>query len=186
MASSSRPLTCPTLIDQRARDTPDREWAVIPKTESLKDGYRSMTYAQLANGINKVAWWLDQHLPLIGKFDTVLYEGPNDVRWLFMVFATQKTKRTHLILNPNNSIDADVKLMEATNCQIIVVAKGGESRPVQLQEKMPNVITVPFPDAEEFLSNQIVEKYPYEGPATEAEAAKTPWKITHTSGTTGR
>lgn len=181
----SCPLTCPPFIDRRASETPDRVWAVIPKTENLRDGYRNVTYAQFANGINKVAWWLDNHLPRLGEFDTVFYDGPNDVRWLFIMFAIQKTKRQLLILNPNNSIEADIKLLEQTNCQTIVAAKGSGGHSAELSKAVPTLGYVAFPEVEVFLSDEVVEMYPYEEPATEEEAARIPWKISHTSGTTG-
>lgn len=63
-------------------------WPVIPT--SYDAGFRSVTYAQLANMVNGLAWWLDDHL---GKHanQVFAYIGPNDARTPALGLAGVKT-----------------------------------------------------------------------------------------------
>ena len=92
------------LIDARASETPDRVYAVQPISPyDLSDGYREVSYKQLARAVNRAAWWLDEIMAPsaekgglelgANKVPTFTYLGPNDIRWAFLSFAAFKTKR---------------------------------------------------------------------------------------------
>lgn len=70
------------IVDERAQNEPDREWALIPNSSNPKDGWRKITYKQAANAINRVAHKLASTtgVPQTGEFPTVAYVGPNDAR----------------------------------------------------------------------------------------------------------
>lgn len=49
----------PNMVDRLARDLPHavyREWPVLPT--SYDAGFYTVTYSQLANAVNGLAWWL--------------------------------------------------------------------------------------------------------------------------------
>lgn len=77
-------------IDNEAANDPERiclEIAGIPGTESVR-----VTADQLANAINRAAWWLEETLGGRGnKFPTVAYTGISDLRYLILVVAGVKT-----------------------------------------------------------------------------------------------
>lgn len=53
-------------------------------------GVRTITYADLANIVNGLAWWLVKHHG--SQSGSILaYLGPNDVRFMAIVLATMKT-----------------------------------------------------------------------------------------------
>lgn len=185
MSKMSRPWTRIAAIDKRSKSTPDRPWVVIPKTNDLKDGHIDITYGQLARAVNSLCWWLDQNVPRIGDFDTILYLGPNDIRWPLINFAAHKTLRKHLILNPNNALEADIKLIDDTQVMKILVAHGHEASAERLLKQRPKLQQLHFPELERWLETGDALMYPYDGPATEEDAYRTPAMITHTSGTTG-
>jgi hypothetical protein len=83
----------PTVIEERASDTPDRIYAIIPNSDSLQDGYRNFRYNQLAKAIDKMSWWLDQKLGKSVDLDTLAYVGASDLRYLFLYVAAIKTRR---------------------------------------------------------------------------------------------
>lgn len=95
----SRNLTCdvnipfPVLIDQRASDTPDRTFAIIPRTANISDGYREYKYSELAQAVNKISWWLDQELGKSVNLETIAYMGSPDLRYSFLVVGALKTRR---------------------------------------------------------------------------------------------
>lgn len=87
----SKQLT-PTLLEDGARSTPDRVWAKFPiSNTTYEHGFRSATYSQMLNAVNKVAWILDQSVGKSPKFDTLTYLGPSDLRYHIVLLAAIKT-----------------------------------------------------------------------------------------------
>lgn len=84
----------PVTIDEIARDTPEREWALLPSRDRGRDRYQSITYAVFANAINSMAWFMDHHLgrPPAGQFPTVCYIGRSDMRYQVVQVAAAKTE----------------------------------------------------------------------------------------------
>jgi hypothetical protein len=82
----------PVLIDQTARDEPDRAAFSLPRNDSdLSQGYVDVTYATFANAINQIAWLIESTLGRSDKFDTIAYLGAPDIRYHFMQMAVVKT-----------------------------------------------------------------------------------------------
>ena len=80
-------------LDRIADVDPDRPFCAIPVDDSnVEAGFQDVSYARIANGSNKVAWWLER---TIGKgppgyFETLAYLGPLDLRYtLFLVAAVK-------------------------------------------------------------------------------------------------
>lgn len=78
------------MVDRLARERPDAAyglWPVAPA--SYEQGFRTITYAQLANIINGLAQLLVKHLGA-GSGQVLTYVGPNDVRLTSLVLAAIK------------------------------------------------------------------------------------------------
>lgn len=69
-----------------------RPWALIGRSANPSDGFRSISYAQLSNAVNRAAWWLEANL-LAEKDAPCAYLGPNDIRYAILALATIKTRR---------------------------------------------------------------------------------------------
>lgn len=83
-----------TVIDQYAREEPERAWVSIPRTDKLSDGYVDVTYKQLANAVSHAALWLDASLgPGKDAFETFAYVGPKDLRYPVLAVAAVKVGR---------------------------------------------------------------------------------------------
>ena len=68
----------PNLVDNTAKKTPDRIYAEYPKSPDTYDqGYRSITFKQLANAVNCIAGFLKWSLGP-GSSNILPYIGPND------------------------------------------------------------------------------------------------------------
>ena len=94
MAPLKNRITYPVLIRERARTDPSKAYAIIPKTDSLEDGYRELTYGMLARAMNKASWWLDREIGVNSfECDTFGYIGANDHRYTFLYLAAYNTKR---------------------------------------------------------------------------------------------
>jgi acyl-CoA synthetase (AMP-forming)/AMP-acid ligase II len=92
MGPSMNRKPLPVLTDERARETPERVYSIVPKTTALEDGFVNFTYQQLARAINKTSWWLDQHLGKSVDFETFAYIGLNDHRYTILCLAAVKNK----------------------------------------------------------------------------------------------
>ena len=65
----------PTYIDRLGHESPEKSWALIPRSKDLKDGFGEYRYRHLVAAIDSVAWWIES---LIGRstiFETVAYMG---------------------------------------------------------------------------------------------------------------
>ena len=81
----------PNIIDDMARVRPEAVYAEIPRSlTSCKDGYRKITYRDLANAINGVALFLEKELGRGKKHETLSYLGPNDLGYIFMIVGAVK------------------------------------------------------------------------------------------------
>lgn len=81
----------PNIVDRVARLTPDAPYALYPNHPlSYSHGYRTVTYKDLANAVNGLAWWLNKNLGSSQQFDVLAYVGPNDVRYTALVLGAIK------------------------------------------------------------------------------------------------
>lgn len=67
-------------------------WPIAPT--SYEAGFRTITYAQLANVINGLAWWITAELGPGQDNEVLTYLGPNDVRLTALVLAAVKAGYT--------------------------------------------------------------------------------------------
>jgi acyl-coenzyme A synthetase/AMP-(fatty) acid ligase len=81
------------MVDQIASTNPSAVygmWPVVPT--SYEAGFRPITYAQLANIVNGLAWWLAEKQRGQPKGSEVFaYVGPNDARVPALALAGVKT-----------------------------------------------------------------------------------------------
>lgn len=80
------------IIDDVARKNPERTWLKIPRSANAGDGWKDVSFKTGANAINRIAHKIIEILghPAQGQFPTIAYIGPNDVRYLIMMFAAVK------------------------------------------------------------------------------------------------
>jgi acyl-CoA synthetase (AMP-forming)/AMP-acid ligase II len=84
----------PHIIDERAKTGYGRPFALFPRSKVPGAGFRAVSYAQLANAVNRAAWWLEATTTQDEEKERpVAYLGPNDLRYIIFVLATMKTGR---------------------------------------------------------------------------------------------
>jgi len=102
------------LLDERARRTPDRIFAEVPNGQTLEHGFKDYTYAEMANAVNVMTHWLRSELekyPDSGS-GPIPYIGPNDLRYILILFAAQKVGRPMLVPLRYNNPEAQVSLIQ--------------------------------------------------------------------------
>ena len=77
-------------VDDLATSEPDRVWATVPKGEEISDGFRDVTFRELANVVDSVAWWLESKIGRSDQFEVLAYLGLSDVRYAILFFAAVK------------------------------------------------------------------------------------------------
>ncbi|KAI3323034.1 acetyl-CoA synthetase-like protein [Xylariaceae sp. AK1471] len=155
-------------------------WPVAPA--SYQAGFREINYAQLANIVNGLAWWIIDQLGGPGNGEQVLtYIGPNDVRYCALVLAAVKTGYVMFLTSPRNSPAAHQALFDKLECQSLLTTDPVPPAAVAVIEAVkPRTLTVPSID------QLLGTEYPaYIYSKTYEEAQGNPFIIIHTSGSTG-
>lgn len=75
------------IVDEMGRDEPDRVVYQLPLTRNVAEGFRDITALELANAVNRTAWWLESKVGQGSSFPTVGYIGPRksfplSISWL--------------------------------------------------------------------------------------------------------
>lgn len=174
----------PNVIDETARQTPDLECMSIPRSTDPCDGWKPVTWAQVANAVNYVANMLitQNGHPVPGKFPTVAYIGLEDPRYPIFVVGAIKAGYQALLISPRNSIEAQLNLFEKTDCNILyhelqfvsMVQPWVDGRPA-----MRSAAIAPF---DEWVADGVT---PVLYTKTFSEAEWDPYMVLHTSGSTG-
>ena len=82
----------PQIVDRLAAQTPSAPYGLWPASPvSFDAGFRTISYAQLANVVNGLSRWLFNELGKPPAPAFVAYVGPNDVRLCALALACIKT-----------------------------------------------------------------------------------------------
>ncbi|KAL8713809.1 MAG: hypothetical protein Q9225_006706 [Loekoesia sp. 1 TL-2023] len=81
----------PNIVDGMAKLKPEALYAQSPASYSSYDkGYRKITYHELANAVNGIAWLLTEELGRGENFETLAYFGPNDLSYPVVILGAVK------------------------------------------------------------------------------------------------
>ncbi len=80
-----------TVIEEKARLEPNDAYIRYAPADWETNGYRSISWKQYANAIDKVAYFLDKKLGTTNEPFVIGYFGPNDARYAILIAACIKT-----------------------------------------------------------------------------------------------
>jgi len=80
----------PQVADEIAKLDPHRIYASIPYSPDVTEGFRDVTFLQLAHAVNHIAWWLHQDFGRSNDFETLAYMGISDLRYTVIFLAAIK------------------------------------------------------------------------------------------------
>lgn len=80
------------VIDDLALTDPERKVCSMPESIDSPHIYTDLSVKKLSQAINYMAWWIEKSFGKCTSFDeTLAFLGANDVRYLVMVIACNKT-----------------------------------------------------------------------------------------------
>ncbi len=172
----------PAMIDKLAFSDPDRSWASLPYDDSdLSKGYEDISYARLADAINKLSWLIALAIGTSSNFDTIAYFGLADVRYAMMQMAACKTGYKVLFSSALNTPDTHISLLQQLECRAVFSASVVDIS--YLLERHP-ALSIVVPELDDLLNEADgTQHFPYT--KTFEEAQFDPYVVLHTSGTTG-
>lgn len=172
-----------TLIDTIAQNDPDRPFAEITTGSSKPYQFQLISMGQFARAIDKAALWMGDNFGKdSGSF--VAYAGPQDVRYLILIFAGVKSGKPMFLPSLRNSPEANTSLIEAYGCRSFILPSEGPFKDMfaeTIEGKALQVVQAP--DLVFFLDNDGTEKYQWSSSYEKARSA--PYVGLQTSGTTG-
>ena len=66
----------PKFVDELAKTTPNRVFALIPRSAQYGDGLQDVTISTFARAINRAASWMESAIGKGSDFETIAYIGP--------------------------------------------------------------------------------------------------------------
>jgi acyl-CoA synthetase (AMP-forming)/AMP-acid ligase II len=88
----------PTTLFKIANLYPDIVWVeYFSDSQDIAKGHRKVTYREFANAVHALAWWIEENVgkPTVGDGrETMVYIGPNDLRYGILVLASIVTGYT--------------------------------------------------------------------------------------------
>ncbi|KAF2647901.1 acetyl-CoA synthetase-like protein [Lophiostoma macrostomum CBS 122681] len=170
------------ILDEVAQEDPDRLYGEIPSSpDTFADGYRKVSYRQLANGVNGMAHWIEANVGRSTTFETLVYFGPHDMRYIILVLAAVKTGFRMLFPSTRFATPAIVQIIQTIDSKTLLVAEPVDPVVDSLLE-IHQMVKYQVPDLYTLLESQSGH-YAYAKSFEEARGE--PLLVLHTSGTTG-
>ncbi|KAF5979584.1 nonribosomal peptide synthetase MxcG (component of the myxochelin iron transport regulon) [Fusarium bulbicola] len=170
----------PVVIDEIARDEPDRVLFYTPHNGQPSQGYDEVTTKIFANSINRLCGWLDSQLgsPTVSK--TIAYIGQNDLRYFIMMIASTKLGHRLLLSSPRNSVEGHVSLIKQSGCEFWIASSGLDHHGFLQDLQIPSVEA---PELSQLLDPGLTKPYVYQKSWNEGKSDVL--ALLHTSGSTG-
>lgn len=90
MASAFGSRLLPVVVDETAKAQPDLPYAYVPTGNNISDGFKAVTFSDIATAANYMARWIHHNLGPSDSFETVSYMGPGDLRYAVVFLAAIK------------------------------------------------------------------------------------------------
>ncbi|KAI4655395.1 hypothetical protein J4E93_000107 [Alternaria ventricosa] len=168
-------------IEEKAQWIPNNMYMRYAPDNWEVCGYKTITWKQYANAIDKMAFWFDEQLGKAVDRETMAYFGPNDPRYAILIPAIAKNGRKLLVPDGRVTNEGLAGLIAAASCKVWLYPEDDAAGPLVGPESGLKLCALP--SLEWMLHNEEQTPYPYD--KTFEEAKWDEFVIIHTSGTTG-
>ncbi|KAI8625972.1 acetyl-CoA synthetase-like protein [Xylariaceae sp. FL1651] len=172
----------PLVLDKLARAMPSKLFATIPNTADLSDGFRDISFSDMARCINFMARWIEDSFGRSDSFETLAYIGIPDLRGVVIFYAAVKCGYKLLIPSPRNPSATTLSLLGQTSCSKLVHTAEVAPLVKPLVNLESGLRCETLPSFDHMLDSNPAP-YPYEKDFGEAE--NEPVLVLHSSGSTG-
>ncbi|KAH8665697.1 putative NRPS-like enzyme [Tricladium varicosporioides] len=176
----------PTILRDEARQNPQRTFAIAAISNTVEDGFRQITFEEIARAVNYVSMWLqslfeDDNPP--PQHATIAYIGVPDLRYNIFFYGALQCRYKVFLPSPRNPTDVNVSLLQQTICSRLVYS--AEVGPVAniLQAALPGLQCGQIPSLDELLAAPATD-YSYD--LKYEDVFREPILILHSSGSTGQ
>ena len=156
MGSVTPPQTPLRILDTTAEKHPDQLYCIHPVSSDISQGWKHITFADLASAINRMALWIQENVAASGAPQTLAYMGANDIRYCAFIFACMRLKHTvrwldfqvignlltmrqALLLSTRNSESASSHVLGATGCSKFVYSPERSKQIEELKGANPSL-----------------------------------------------
>lgn len=180
-AGNVKPL--PKVVEELAREHPNSTWMTIPNDAELTQGFRDITYRELADAVNGMTRWIGRAIG-IGRrsTDIAAYIGINDARYAVAQIGLMKAGYMTMLPSPRNSADGQRSLFQTTKCNLLLHSEGINSHVDTIKTVLPGIQTLQIPSFDE-LCRQGSQSPFYAGAYNDKDDDRV--VVLHTSGSTG-
>ena len=81
-------------LDSLALDEPEGLYCVHPVSSDPSQGWKNITYADIANGVNRLTRWIKENVASSSGPETLAYIGANDIRYVAFSFACMRLRHS--------------------------------------------------------------------------------------------
>ncbi|KAJ5107011.1 hypothetical protein N7456_003686 [Penicillium angulare] len=100
--------------EQVAKSDPERLFCVQSVTPDLSQGWRDISFADVARAANRMALWIRENVTSSNQSETLAFVGTNDIRYVAFILACMKLRHKPLLLSTRNSVVASQHLLAST------------------------------------------------------------------------
>ncbi|KAF7174064.1 hypothetical protein CNMCM5623_006358 [Aspergillus felis] len=172
-----------SVVDEKARKHPHQKFCILPNGESPREGFYDVTFEDIARAVDQMSWWIARTLGPGDEDDqTLAYLGTNDIRYIIVFLACNKTGYRLFLPSPRNSTEAFLHLLKETNTKAVLHPPGFKEHIPGVGRLVTTMEIVEIPWLNELWRKQ-TSSYSYIKSFREEQDRIA--LIVHTSGTTG-
>ncbi|KAB8226591.1 hypothetical protein BDV33DRAFT_197585 [Aspergillus novoparasiticus] len=172
------------VVDEVAQFNPQKRVGVIPNNLEPSQGFRDVSFGDLARAVNALSWWIEKQIGKAENNETVAYMGRNDILYLIFILACNKTGYKPLLPSGRLSNEAYQHILGVTECRKFFYSHDKERQVSDMKEFLNDTDFYEVPATADILNcSNVPEPYPFI--KTFAEAEDDVAFIIHSSGTTG-
>ncbi|PSN61885.1 acetyl-CoA synthetase-like protein [Corynespora cassiicola Philippines] len=172
----------PAVVDETARENPGLVYASVPLSTNIGDGFKNITFSDIASATNHVAAWIEKTMGRSSEFETIAYMGLGDLRYVVVFLAAVKCGYKVLLPSLRNSTWMNTSLLEQTKCTRLLFAPEVESFVKPLLGETPHLSIHPIEPLETLIRPD-TPHYVYD---KQYDLARwDPILVLHSSGSTG-
>ncbi|QSZ34019.1 hypothetical protein DSL72_005599 [Monilinia vaccinii-corymbosi] len=172
----------PHILEEEARNDPQRVVAIVAKTSDISMGFDRLTAGEFLNAVDFTAHWIDGHICNSSPTETFAFIGLQDFRYPIMEIAAMKVGHPLLLSSPRNALANTISLFKATKCSKLFYGSPYSDLAARIVGEIPGLETYEIPSLQEMMAKN-AKPYPYTK-SWDTHKDETVL-IIHTSGSTG-